>query len=59
MTNDEAKKVIRIMFLADFGCPICVEKLCKQFINEFPEFEDIVKTEFKNEFSIELENINE
>ena len=47
------------MFLADFGCPICVEKLCKQFINEFPEFEEIVKTEFKNEFSIELEKINE
>ncbi len=41
MTEKEAKIVLDIMETADGGCPYCVRSLIKQFIDKFPEFNNL------------------
>ena len=40
MTNDEAKKVARIMAAADGGCDFCAARLYQYFDEDFPEHAD-------------------
>lgn len=38
MTEEEARKVLRIAETADAGCPVCVHNLLDQLEESFPEF---------------------
>jgi len=55
MKKDEAIKVLEILSHADTGCPYCVSSLFKEFIDTFPEYEDIARKKFKELFEDEIE----
>jgi hypothetical protein len=54
MDEEEAKKVVRILFDADGGCQYCVTSLANQFILAFPEYKYLTVKMFKEVFEEEL-----
>lgn len=54
MRTEEATKFIDIMMTADDGCNICVAKLLRAFVQQFPEFRDIAETSYSREFEDSL-----
>lgn len=57
MTKEESKRVLEIMAGADGGCVYCAKELFLWFIKEFPEFEDLTKSIFKDKFCNEIERV--
>ena len=55
MTEKEVEKILHIMKTADGGCIYCVRDLFKFFVKEFPEFTELAKRIFFEEFGEELE----
>lgn len=54
MTNDEADKVISIMFQADGECYCCAKELIQMFIQEFPEYRVLSMTLYERRFKKKL-----
>jgi transposase len=61
MEESDRKKVIQILFHADHGCPYCVSKLLKEFIEVFPGHDEEIHATFvkkyKNDTLFDAEEI--
>jgi len=56
MKKEEAEEVIEIILQCDGGCEYCVSSLLELFSDNFPEYESIAKSAFKEKFGIALED---
>ena len=54
MTKEEALKVVLIMLQADGGCSTCGGGLLEEFIEAFPDHEDVACREFLNTYNYNL-----